>query len=148
MKKITQTAIAISLLLGATNAFCAQFVSIKNEQVNLRAEPSTEAKVLYELHTGYPLKVISKEGKWLQVEDFEGDGGWVHESVTEKTPHKVLKTEAANIRAKASKDSDSISTIKYGEVVQATSHKGSWVHIKTQDGKTGWVHKNLLWGFN
>lgn len=137
----------ISLFVGAAHAGATHFVSIKNEQVNLRAEPSTEAKVLYELKIGYPLQVISKDGKWLEVRDFEGDEGWVHESVTSSDPHKILKTEGANIRSKANKDSDSLAVIKYGEVLSVLGKKGSWVHIETADGVNGWVHKNLLWGF-
>jgi uncharacterized protein YraI len=63
-----QFALAITLGLTALAPALAQnMVSIKGSGVNMRASPSPQADVLWELEKGYHLKVIKRQGNWLQV---------------------------------------------------------------------------------
>ncbi|MDD3619920.1 MAG: SH3 domain-containing protein, partial [Desulfobulbaceae bacterium] len=66
------------MMMTAATAAAQEYVSISKDGVNLRSGPDTKSSVVYELPQGYPLKVMSKQGDWLKVSDFENDQGWVY----------------------------------------------------------------------
>ena len=59
------TGVLLALAISLTTAFsgvAAEYVSVNNDNVNLRSGPATKYSVLYELPAGYPLKVVSRKG--------------------------------------------------------------------------------------
>ena len=68
-------------LVIVSGAFCAEYVSVKGDNVNVRTGAGTNYEVSMELFQGYPLKVISTQGEWLKIVDFENDSGWIHQSL-------------------------------------------------------------------
>lgn len=141
-------AAAISLSLFAlTPAVAQKMVSIKGSIVNMRAGPSTNTKILWELDKGYPLQVIKRQGRWLQVRDFENDRGWVARSMTNNTPHHVVRSKVANIRSGPGMKYRIVGKAEHVELLRTKSKKGNWVQVERSGGQTGWIAKNLLWGW-
>ncbi len=146
MRKLT-TAIVVAALACTAGMASAKTISIGKNDVNMRTEPSTDAKVVFQLKEGYPLKVLSTKGEWFKVEDFEGDTGWVHKTVAATTKHLIVNHDAANLRGGPAATHESIGTLKYGEVVQVRSAQGNWFKVQTSSGAAGWVNRKLLWGW-
>ena len=57
-------------------------VVINVNQANVRAEPSTTARVLFRVDWGEALKVTERRGDWVFVEDITGERGWLHVRLT------------------------------------------------------------------
>ncbi len=110
----------VAITVGLTTlapTWAQNMVSIKGSSVNMRASPSIQSDVLWELEKGYPLKVIKRHGQWLQVQDFENDRRWV-----------VGRAESM-------------------ELLRTLGKKPSWIQVQRATGETGWISKNLLWGW-
>ncbi len=135
------------LLAAAFNAQAQQMVSISRDTVNMRSGAGTKHEVLYELSKGYPLQVTGRQGAWLKVRDFEGDVGWVHQPMTDKTPHHVVKARVANIRSAPNTRASIVGKAERGEVLRTVEKRPDWVKVKQEDGEQGWVAKQLLWGW-
>ncbi len=146
MRNLASIVIATTIACTAGLAG-AKTISIAKNDVNMRAEPSTDAKVVFQLKEGYPLKVLSTKGEWLKVEDFEGDTGWVHKTVAGATKHLIVNHDAANLRSGPNASHDSIDTLKYGEVVQVRGAQGNWFKVQTATGSAGWINRKLVWGW-
>lgn len=58
-------------------------LEVTGEVVNLRAEPTTKAKVLIKLVKGNKVTEIQQKGNWIEVETHHDDikSGWVHKSL-------------------------------------------------------------------
>lgn len=54
-------------------------VIVAAKRANLREGPGTNFDVRYRLERGYPLRVIGRDGNWLQVMDDDAVGGWIVE---------------------------------------------------------------------
>ncbi|QIL83844.1 SH3 domain-containing protein [Diaphorobacter sp. HDW4A] len=134
-------------LLTATVAEAREFVSIKGKTVNVREQPNTRSATLWELGSGYPLQVQQRKGQWLKVRDYEATLGWVHAPLTNKTPHRIVTARSANLRATPSGNGKIVSKLPRHEVVQTVKNSGTWVQVRTESGKQGWVAKNLTWGW-
>ncbi len=140
--------IAFSLCLATLSSAMAQkMVSVKGSTVNMRAQPTTNAEVLWELKRGYPLQVLKQRGRWLKVRDFENDSGWVARSLTGRTPHHVVRSQVANVRSGPSLRSRIVAKASYGESLRTLARRDKWVRVQRENGQTGWIARSLLWGF-
>jgi SH3-like domain-containing protein len=113
----------------------------------MRSGPGTGHEVLWVLNKGYPLKVLRRQGRWLEVQDFENDKGWVARALTGRTPHHVVKSRIVNIRKGPGTGYPIIGQAEYGEVLRTRSKRRDWVQVERAEGQPGWVAKRLLWGW-
>lgn len=134
-------------LMTASAAMAQSMVSVQGATVNMRAGPGTGHEVLWSLSRGYPLKVVARQGRWLQVSDFENDRGWVARSLMGSTPHHVVTSRVANIRQGPGTQFRVVGQAAYGDVLRTRGKREGWVKVEREGGGTGWVSKRLLWGW-
>ena len=133
-------------LSSVPGAFSADYVSVQGDNVNVRTGAGTNYEVSMELFNGYPLKVLSTEGDWLKIVDFENDSGWIHKSlVTEGNTVIVNGNKNVNMRAEPSTNSTIIATVDRGVVLTVLETQGKWLKLKHSTGLIGWIYKPLLW---
>lgn len=113
----------------------AQFVSVKSaaankgkilaENVNLRSNPSTSAKVITKLGKGEDVSIIETSGEWIKVKTSENNVGYVNKDFISVKVSNVSRgeTEAipqkqAEVLLKNEADSKSSDSSKAQEVVE------------------------------
>ncbi len=138
---------AVSFFVFTQAASAQNMVSVDRNTVNLRTSASTQSTILFELGQGYPLEVISRKGRWLQVRDFENDKGWVYRPMVGKKAHLVVKANVANVRSAPSTNSRILGKVEYGELLRTLEHRNKWVRVERESGSKGWVSRGLLWGW-
>lgn len=140
---------AFVTLLGVflfTSAFGAEYVSVKGDNVNVRTGAGTNYEVSMELFKGYPLKVVTTQGDWLKIVDYENDSGWIHKSlVTDGNTVIVNGNKNVNMRTDPSTNSQVVALVDRGVVLTRLDTKGKWVKLKHSTGLIGWIYKPLLW---
>ncbi len=130
----------------------AQMVSIAGNDINMRSGPGTRYKILWQLGSGFPLKVLKRKGQWIRVQDFEGTIGWVNRNVVNRVPHMIVKVhrksrKRINVRRGPGTRSRIVAKAHYGVVFQTLKRKNGWVKVHHRKGVTGWVKRSLLWGY-
>jgi SH3-like domain-containing protein len=139
--------IPMSLLASAfalTTALAGEYVSVIKDGVNLRSGPNTNTEILYQLPAGYPLEVLSEEGQWLKVSDYEGDKGYITESLVDKSPHVIVKVKECMIRSGPSTKDQVVGKGVKDVIFDKVEQQGDWVKV-AHPNLTGWVHKDLVW---
>lgn len=142
LKSIPMGALASALAL--TTAFGGEYMSVVKDGINLRSGPNTTAEVLFQLPAGYPLEVLGKEGQWLKVSDYEGDKGWVQESLVNKSPHVIVKVKDCKIRSGPGTNEAVVGNGAKDVIFTKVEQKGDWIKVSHPD-LNGWVHKDLVW---
>ncbi|SHO45332.1 SH3 domain-containing protein [Desulfopila aestuarii] len=139
-------ALSATCLLLATPAMAEEYVSVTKDNVNVRTAPNTQSQVYMELFAGYPLKVLKKDGEWLQISDFEGDTGWIHQSLVGKNNTVIINaSKSVNMRAEPNTNSAVVADVERGVIMTKLEENGKWVKLKHSSGTIGWIYKPLLW---
>lgn len=142
----------ILFLLFFSSSAMAEMRSINGEKVNLRTGPGDEHNVKWEYGNGYPVKILSHKGNWLQVQDFENDKGWIHSSRLSKESHVIVKVNKGknkqiNIRSGPGTKYKIVGKAYYGVVFKKTKQQQGWINVKHESGLDGWIESKLLWGW-
>jgi SH3-like domain-containing protein len=138
--------LALWAALSAT-AWARDMVSVDRPVLNMRSGPGTDKPILWALAQGFPLEVLGRQGRWLRVQDFEGDLGWVYQPLVNRTPHVIVKSRSANLRSTPSTRSRVRGKVVYGEVLRTLEQRKAWVRVQRQSGTQGWIYKKLIWGW-
>ncbi len=144
LKKIFLT---LTILLCFSHFAEAKMVSANTNTVNLRSGPGTKYAIKWEYGKGFPLRVIGQKGRWYKVQDFENDVGWIYRSLVSNSSHMIVKRKVVNIRSTPSSRSKLLGKADYGVVFKTLKQQKGWAKIKHEKGLTGWVRRDLLWGW-
>lgn len=136
----------------ASTAVMAEMLSVKGDKVNIRSGPGKKYRVRWEYGDGFPLRILKKKGKWLQVKDFEGDSGWVYKNLLVDKPRMIVKAnrnqnKSINIRKEPGTTKKIVGKAYYGVVFSSIEQKSGWVKVRHESGLEGWIKRSLLWGF-
>jgi SH3-like domain-containing protein len=93
----------------------------------------------------FPVLVIEKSGEWYRFEDFEGDKGWVHQSLVGKIPAVITRNDTSNIRSGPGTNNPVLFSVEKGIPFKVLKRKDKWIQIEHADGDKGWIHKSLVW---
>ena len=123
-----------------------RFVTLKFDEVNLRAGPGREYPVLWQYRTvGLPLLVNSEFDIWRKVVDHDGTAGWMHGSVLSLRRMALVKNNMAAIHANPDKKSIIIAFAERNALVELKSCPKAWCKVVSEDVK-GWISRQSLWG--
>jgi SH3-like domain-containing protein len=131
-------------MMVCSSVLGAEYLSVARDGINVRSGPGTDSDILFELPMGYPLEVIGREGQWVNVSDYEGDKGYIIDSLLSKTPYVIVKVKECNVRSGPSTNDPVVGNVAKDVIFQKLEEKGDWVKI-SHPQLTGWVHKTLVW---
>jgi SH3-like domain-containing protein len=143
MKRLGAVLILLACFGTATQAAERMAVSVK--EANVRASPQPNADVLWKIEKYHPIEVIETSGAWLRFKDFEGDSGWVHKSVVDKTPAVITKQNGCQLRGGPGTDQPVLIKIDKGVPFKVLRREGRWIQVEHADGDKGWLHESLVW---
>ena len=136
-------AMMLVLLISAT--CLAERMAVVSSVGNVRSGPGTSYEVRWQVEKNYPLDVVRKEGEWRFFKDFEGDEGWIHNSLLGKTQTVVTKRDKCNIRSGPGTRFDVLFTVEKGVPFKVLKSDPDWLQVEHADGDQGWIHRGLVW---
>ena len=131
-------------------------ISVANDYVNIRQEPSTESEILGKLYRGSAATLLEPAGEWVKIESGSVTGyinaeylaiGFDAEELvdTYATKWAVVNTTTLKVREKPSTEAVTITLIPLGENYEVLKEKDGWVKILLDEGDgegnqtKGWV---------
>ena len=122
------------------------FLSLKNNEVNLRQGPSFEYPIKFTYKKKYlPVEILDKSETWRKIKDFENNSGWIHTSQLSKKKSALNIKNNSVLYKKHTIYSKPIARLEVGRLVLIKRCNVKWCKI-TSGGFSGWIKKNYLWG--
>jgi SH3-like domain-containing protein len=132
------------VLIGPA-AYAAERMAVSATDANIRSGPGPNQDVLWKVEKYYPIEVIEVSGVWIRFKDYEGDSGWIHKSLVDKTPTVVTKQNGCQLRAGPGTEQAVLIKIDKGIPFKVLKRDGRWVQVEHADGDKGWLHDSLVW---
>ena len=123
-----------------------RFVTLKSDEVNMRAGPGTEYPVLWQYRKeGLPLRVEAEFGVWRKVVDHDETIGWMHHSVVSLKRHALVTASSARIFASPEKGAALLAVAERNALLELQSCPTQWCKVTAGEIR-GWVSWTALWG--
>ena len=122
------------------------FLTLRNEEVNLRQGPSFDypVKILYKKKY-LPVLVQDKSDNFRKIRDHENNSGWIHISQLSKKKAAIVIDDDLILFSNSTIYSNPIAILKKGRLVKIKKCKKNWCKVITGEFK-GWIKKESLWG--
>ena len=122
------------------------FLSLKNNEVNLRQGPSFEYPIKLIYKKKYlPVIILDKSETWREIKDFNNNSGWIHISQLSKRKSALNFENNSILYKKPTIYSKPIAKLENGRLVLIKKCNLKWCKI-TSGNFDGWIKKNYLWG--
>lgn len=137
-------------------------VSVADNYVNVRSEPSIDSKVVGKLYRGCAADILEYlEGDWVKIQSGDVKGyiasnylaiGHAAEDMIDEyaTQYATINTQTLRVREEMSVDSDILTLIPKGETYPVVKDYGEWVEIvlgtddETGGDFTGFISKEFV----
>jgi SH3-like domain-containing protein len=136
-----------------------RFATTRSEPINVRVGPGQRYDIAWVyVKAGVPVEIIQEFDTWRKIRDYEGEEGWVHQSLLSgRRAGRVVMTNPSGqiaLRSDRSKQSDVRAWLPVGYAVEIDDCDGIWCAIKAKfspKGKTvktykGYLPQIVLWG--
>lgn len=137
--------IVIGLCMLCTAPALAERLTVGSEIANIRSGPGTKYDILWNVEKNHPLFILEKSGNWYRFRDFEGDEGWIHNSLLQDIPAVITIKDKCNVRSGPGTNNDVLFAVEKGIPFRVLNKQGNWIQIEHSDGDQGWIHKSLVW---
>tara|TARA_B100000029_G_C17497055_1_gene931316 strand:- start:15 stop:488 length:474 start_codon:yes stop_codon:yes gene_type:complete len=122
------------------------FLSLKNNEVNLRQGPSFEYPIKLTYKKKYlPVLILDKSDTWRKISDHQKNTGWIHISQLSKRKSAINIKNYSILYKKPTIYSKPIAKIETGRLILIKKCKNKWCKI-VSDNYVGWINKSSLWG--
>jgi SH3-like domain-containing protein len=124
------------------------FASLRSNETNVRAGPGQNypIKFIYKLK-GIPVQVISEYDNWNEIKDYEGQSGWVMQSLITKKRTLMIRTTKGfvNLQKKNNEKSRIIFRLENNVIGDYLKCIERWCALEVS-GKKGWVRDEEVFG--
>jgi len=123
-----------------------RFVSLRAGEVNLRAGPGTEYHVVWIYQRKHmPVEVIEEFDTWRRIRDYQGDSGWVHQSMLSGERTAIVTKENEMLRDRPADEAKAIARLEPGVIGAIETCADAWCRLRA-GGYTGWLRRSAIWG--
>jgi SH3-like domain-containing protein len=136
--------------IGPSGLPVPRFVSLKNDNTNVRRGPSSDHAVLYVYkRKGTPVEIVAEFEHWRRIRDSSGEEGWVYKSLLSGTRTILVAPWKADITVELKRRPEIsaaiVARLEPGVGGEVESCDGAWCAI-TAGGYDGFVEQNMLFG--
>lgn len=129
-----------------TNLPIPRFVSLRSDEVNLRAGPGTMYPVEWVyLRRGLPVEVIAEFDVWRRIRDRQNTVGWVHQSMLDGKRTALIVGSDRELLRDAADSAPTVARLAPGVIARLLECDGLWCRVEA-DGYRGWLRRDEFWG--
>ncbi len=124
-----------------------EFLSIAIPAAVLYDAPSLNAGKLYVASVNLPLEVVVKVVGWVKVRDYHGYLAWVEDKNLSQRRFVIIKIPVGSVYQSPDSASPLIYQARQDVILELLGVvAGGWVKVKHQDGQTGYIRIDQIWG--
>ena len=136
--------VALMIVLFPTVGM-AERLAVTSPVANIRSGPGTNYDVLWQIEQYHPIIVIQKIGFWYQFRDYQGDTGYIHNSLLGPVETVITASSKCNVRSGPGTRFPVVFTVGDGVPFKVLEKKHNWLRVEHADSDRGWIYRSLVW---
>ncbi len=134
-------------IIGQSGLPVPRFVSLKNDETNLRTGPGTRYPIQWVFKkTHLPVQVIDEFDLWRKIRDYEGTSGWVHHTMLSGKRYAIIISKEPQIMRIDNKDkAKALFKAAPGVIGALQECVDQWCRMQIS-GRKAWIKKDYIWG--
>lgn len=137
---------ALISIMGTAPAFAGVVGVVTGENVNARAENSTNAEVVNTLNNGKTVSVVDSQDGWYHISYDSVKSAYVSNDYIKVTnATATINGSGVNIRSAASTDASVITSANTGDPITVIGKCGDWYQLSMNSGQA-YVNKQFVTG--
>jgi len=123
-----------------------RFAALRSEETNVRTGPNTRYPIDWVFkRKSMPVEIIAEYENWRKIRDWQGAGGWVHQSLlTGKRSVTVSAKEAILYKTPATNATE-VARLQTEVICLVKSCNGEWCRVQVGP-HVGWIERTKVWG--
>lgn len=123
-----------------------RFASLRSDLVNVRAGPGTRYPIEWVFkHKLMPVEIIAEYENYRKIRDWQGAGGWVHQSLLTGKRGFVVAAKEADVYRTPAPTAEVVAKFEPEVMGEIRSCQGNWCRVSA-GGISGWVERSTIWG--
>ncbi len=123
-----------------------RFVSLKSDDVNLRAGPGKRYPIKFHYaRARLPVEIIEEFAHWRKIRDYEGTTGWVHKGIVDGKRTVLIMDKQQNLYSKPNPESNVVMKVAPLVIGYLQECQPDWCRVEIQERKA-WIRKADIWG--
>lgn len=132
--------------VGPSGLPVPRFVSLKASEVRMRSGPGVGYPIEWVYRrAGLPVEVVAEYDTWRRVRDYEGDEGWVHQTLLAGRRTGLVIGGLQELHATADPHAAVVARVEEGVVLDLEACADGWCRV-TAEGITGWLEEAAIYG--
>jgi SH3-like domain-containing protein len=123
-----------------------RFATLRSDETNVRAGPGSRYPIEWVFkRKSMPVEIVAEYENWRKIRDWQGAGGWVHQSLlTGRRAVTVIAKEAMLYKTPATTATE-IARLQTEVICHVKSCNGEWCRVQV-GSYVGWVERAKVWG--
>jgi SH3-like domain-containing protein len=123
-----------------------RFVSLKSDDVNLRAGPGKRYPIRWHYSRArLPVQIVEEFAHWRKIRDFEGTTGWVHKGIVDGKRTVLVMDKQQSLYSKPDTSSTLVMKVAPGVIAMLKECQPDWCRVELKERKA-WIRKTDIWG--
>lgn len=123
-----------------------RFAVVRAEETNVRTGPGSRYPIDWVFkRKGMPVEIVGEYENWRKIRDWQGAGGWVHQSLLTGKRYVIVTTANAPLRKTPTANAAEVARMEVEVVAQVKSCSGDWCRVQAS-GHIGWIERRYVWG--
>jgi len=124
-----------------------RFISLRSDKVFVRTGPGVRYPIKWVFQRqNLPVEVIQEFDTWRKIRDFEGQEGWIHQSLTKGSRFALVSNKEGTIlRRKADETSKPVALLEEKVIARIEKCEKAYC-LLSAGGFKGWTQRKFLYG--
>jgi len=128
-----------------------RFISLRSDKVFVRTGPALRYPIKWVFQRkGMPIEVVQEFDTWRKIRDFEGQEGWVHQTLTQGRRYGLVtsnnqRAAQVPIYKNSQPDARMVALIEPNVIVRLEECAVTHCKVSSQ-GFEGWMERKFLYG--
>lgn len=123
-----------------------RFAALRSDEVNVRTGPGSRYPIEWVFQRkSMPVEIVAEYEHWRKIRDWQGAGGWVHQSLLTGRRSVTVTAREATLYKTPATTAQPVARLQTEVICLVKACNGEWCRVQVGP-HVGWIERSKVWG--